>query len=281
MAIDLERELRAAFELEAADPAPRSDLADRVRRRVARRRLIVGFTAALLVIGGTVTAAVTTHTQHEAALSGITTDNGKRLVLPISDVDDLALDGTSLYVTSGDVPDAVLAAYDTQTGDLLRRVRLPALPASLRIGPSGEVWVSFYPSSAGGRSGIWELSPDLSIRYQVDLHDARYRRAAVFDVLPTGPRSILVAADQGFASIHVPALGRHGASTIRWRTLNHGSQQLFTTGLDRLSDRSVLVAFSGDGGASELVRADGSARINPGHGAELAASPEGLWVANA
>ncbi len=121
-----------------------------------------------------------------------------------------------MYVATGDYPDVALAAYDRSTGYLVRRISVPAMPSVLRIGPDGLIWLAFYPGSNGGGDGIWLLSADLTRRSALDLNGNRYRGAATFELLPTGPDAALLATDQGVATVHFPTPGRPGRAALAW-----------------------------------------------------------------
>ena len=127
-------------------------------------------------------------------------------------VDAFAVGGSMLYVATGDVPDATLSAFDRADGQLIRRIRVPALPRALRVGPGGSVWLTFYPDQNGGGTGLWLLSPDLGQRSSLDPRAAG--SIGLSDVLPAGVADALVAGT-GLADLHMPVPGHHGQATLR------------------------------------------------------------------
>jgi hypothetical protein len=121
--------------------------------------------------------------------------------------DALAVGRSMLYVATGDFPDATLSAYSRATGQLIRRIGVPARPAALRVGPGGSVWLTFYPDQDGGGTGLWLLSPDLAQRSS--LSPRAVASIGLSDLLPVGTTDALVAAN-GLADLHMPVPGHHG-----------------------------------------------------------------------
>ena len=121
-------------------------------------------------------------------------------------VDALAVGGSMLYVATEDYPADALSAFSRATGQLVRRVGVPAAPGVLRVGPGGLVWLTFYPGQNGGVGGLWLLSPDLGQRSALSL---RAGSVGPFDVYPVGPSAALVAAN-GLMDVHMPVPGHFG-----------------------------------------------------------------------
>jgi hypothetical protein len=278
MAVDVEQQLTDAFEAASQTVAPASDLASVVRRRVgARRRITGGIGAGLVIILGTLIGIVAT-SGSPARPGRPSTIKPPRLQIPLREVNSMAVGGGALYVASGDHPGGALTAYDDTTGHRIASVRLPARPASVAVGANGSVWVTFYPSNLGGRSGVSEFSPDLSRRATV-MTDNTYLDSGNFDVLPTGRRSALLATDAGVVTLRMPALGNHPPVAATASNASIDRSFVLPTSLARLPHRNVAVLLSNDGGQGRVVRLHGTGGIN-GQGLSMAGSPSGLWVAS-
>jgi len=112
-----------------------------------------------------------------------------------------------LYVATDDYPADALSAFSRASGQLVRRVGVPAAPGVLRVGPGGLVWLTFYPDQNGGAGGLWLLSPDLGQRSALSLRAVR--SVGLSDVFPVGPSAALVAAN-GLMDVHMPVPGHFG-----------------------------------------------------------------------
>lgn len=140
-------------------------------------------------------------------------DHSTRVIIPIAPgqgVQGMALYGPMLYVAtdySGDPPYA-LSAYDTSTGRLIHQVTVPAMPATLRVGPGGGVWLTFYPDQNGGPTATWLLSPNLTQRSSTS-------RTAPTAIVPVSPNSAQVVSQYGLALLRMPSPGQAGHVTLR------------------------------------------------------------------
>ena len=216
MSIEIETALRVAFEEAGQDVTPRPDLAERVRAatRRRRRRLAVACSlAAAVVVSGTAYAAVALGPgRHRPPVAPASHQHEPRVLVRIpagAGVEALAIAGRNLYVATdyaGNPPYA-LSAYDRTTGTLIGRVRVPAMPAALHTGPGGSVWLSFYADQGGGPSETWLLNADLSRRSSYGL--------GPFDLLPTGPRTALLATQYRLTELHMPRPGTAGHAVTR------------------------------------------------------------------
>ena len=118
-------------------------------------------------------------------------------------VQALAVSGNYLYAATdygGDAPYA-LAVYDRATGRRIRQLSVPGMPAALRVGPGGGVWLSFS-------AGVWLLSPDLSRR-------SASGQMGPPDLLPTGPDTALLGTQNGLTLLTMPAPGAAGRPRAR------------------------------------------------------------------
>lgn len=280
MSADIEAELRAAFEHASEWVTPRPDLEFRVRRAARRKRHALAgavvVAAAAAAVGGYLAAApaavprggprpVTGH--HQTGGHFATPGGG----------DAIAVDGRMIYVAAGDHPGAALEAYSRATGHLVRKIGIPALPSALRIGPDGSVWLAFYPDQNGGGTGVWRLSPDLTLRSGINLGTRRYFGAAPFDVLVTSADTAVLGTDHGLAVLQLPAPGQPGQPALHWQRASPAVRQGFPVKLFPLSGR-VAVLWATDNGR-HAISFPGRARpvYRPGPGS-TAAEGNGLWL---
>jgi hypothetical protein len=275
MAIDIEQQLVSAFDAVGRSVEPASGLADTVRRRVHARRRVVGAISASLVIALGAVIGIVAAAGSAGPPGPGTTIGPARLKIPVRAVNAMAVGGGTIYVASGDHPGGVLTAYDGTTGHQLAKARLPARPAAVAVGANGSVWVTFYPSNLGGRSGVSEFSSNLS-RHATVMTDNRYLDSGNFDVLPTGRHRALVATDAGVVTIRMPAFGN---PTVAASASNASVDRslVIPTSLTELPDGNVAVLLSNDGGQGRVVRLHGDGSIT-GQGLTIAGSPNGLWV---
>ena len=103
--------------------------------------------------------------------------------------------------------------------EICTKIGIPAPPSALRIGPDGSVWLAFYPDQNGGGTGVWRLSPNLTVRSGINLGTRRYFRAAPFDVLVTSADTAVLGTDHGLAVLHLPAPGQPGRERAACRGL--------------------------------------------------------------
>lgn len=273
MSAEIDEELRAAFATASEFVQPPGTLADRVRAavRARRRRRTLVATAAVCVAlltttgvaywaAGSQRPAATSHHGHPA-----------RIALHYGDeVTQLAVDGPYLYVVSS--LDETIAAYDRGTGRLVRRVRVPANPSALAVGPGGLVWLAFYADQDGGATGIWLLSPDLA---QLSVGPV----IATSVVVPTSRTTALVPDQYGLYRVRVPAPGAPGRATYALEAGTSLGPPLNTApgswaGL--LDGRVVVQVTDGYGLHSHVVIAAEPSLIY--QGAAFASTGSALWV---
>jgi hypothetical protein len=194
-------------------------------------------------------------------------------------VDALAVGRSMLYVAAGDVPDATLSAFNRTTGQLIHRIRVPAAPVALRVGPGGSVWLTFYPDQNGGGTGLWLLSPDLGHRSSLDPRTVT--RIALADVLPVGRADALVVAN-GLADLHMPDPGRRGHATIRQASAiradhGYGGAVEFA----RLAGRVAMLQEDVHQNVRVVLAGLHSPVFDPGAGVDIhamASGGTGLWI---
>ena len=143
---------------------------------------------------------------HHASSSSRSAPHPAWAINTLDGVDALAVGGSMLYVATDDYPADALSAFSRATGQLVRRVGVPAAPGVLRVGPRGLVWLTFYPGQNGGAGGLWLLSPDLGQRSALSLRAGSVGQS---DVYPVGPSAALVAAN-GLMDVHMPVPGHFG-----------------------------------------------------------------------
>jgi len=285
----IEAELRDSLACASESIMPRADLADRVRRASRRRRrMLTGvITAGLatVVAGSLIAIYGTGHGQrHPAANHHGQRRGGANIVVGYDGPDHIAADGRWIYVTAGDGnPGSVMFAYDRATGRLVRSIGIPAAASSLQVGPGGLVWLSFYPDSNGGGTGVWLLSPDLKARSGVNLGTRRYHGAAPFDVLLTGANTAVLATDYGLATLRLPSPGQPGAAALRWLPRIPGSRRIQGLPVQVAAFAGRLAVMLESDGGQELISFAGSrsAEFIPKSADALgsvAASASGLWT---
>ena len=173
-------------------------------RRPPRWVWAVAGVAAVAVLAGVVVAHGGPH--HASSFSR-STPHPAWAINTLDGVDALAVGGSMLYVATDDYPADALSAFSRASGQLVRRVGVPAAPGVLRVGPGGLVWLTFYPDQNGGVGGLWLLSPDLGQRSALSLRAVR--SVGLSDVFPVGPSAALVAAN-GLMDVHMPVPGHFG-----------------------------------------------------------------------
>lgn len=239
-----------------------NSLSRRHRQQLRRRGVAVVLVAAT-VLALIVVPLAHLHLIHSGS-AGTATDHGPkkppaprvpgRVVIPIDPgqgVQGMALYGSILYVAtdySGDPPYA-LSAYDASSGRLIHQVTVPAMPAALRVGPGGRVWLTFYPDENGGPSATWLLSPDLTQRSSTS-------RTAPTAIVPVSPTSAQVVSQYGLALLQMPSPGQQGPVTLRSESHTSIGEPLDTSpGYSAfLLDGHVVVAVTnGYGYHSHLV----------------------------
>jgi len=250
MMAELEELLTEALRDLAAEAPRLPPLSPRSRRRIRTGRagvIVAGVVVAAGICAGLITGAqVLNRAVHSrppnspgpARTWAINTSGG---------FDALAVGGSMLYVATGDYPDATLSAFNRATGQLIRRVHVPAVPVALRVGPGGSVWLTFYPDQNGGSTGLWLLSPDLSRRSSLNPRAAR--SIGLSDVLPVGLADALVAAN-GLVDLQMPVPGQPGQAAFH--------------------QVSALPTDHGYGGAIELARLAGRIAVLEGDDAHPA-----------
>jgi hypothetical protein len=189
---------------------PPADLAERARtaNRARRRRLAAGIAAvtalALLAVGGGYLLA-----KPRQPASTANHDRPRLLItVPANyQVQQLAVSGQYLYVLTvvEDSPYA-LSAYDRLTGKLISRVGIPADPSAMAIGPTGLVWLAFYPDQSGGPTAIRLLSPDL-------LMHSTLVGIQTSTILPIGRSTAWIPTQYGLLHVHLPAPGQPGRAS--------------------------------------------------------------------
>ena len=284
MSIEIEAALRIAFREAGQDVTPRPDLADRVRAatRHRRRRLAIACSlgVAVIVSGGGYAAVALGPGQHRPPAGVTGRHGGPRTLVRIpagAGVQALAVAGRDLYVTTdyaGDPPYA-LSAYDRVTGGLTGRVRIPSMPAALRTGPGGSVWLSFYPDQNGGPSGTWLLNADLS-------RHSSYRLGA-FDLLPTGPDTALLSTTQyHLTELRMPPPGTAGHAAARADPSGAVNGRFAVVGLTAIDGHVAARVINGAGLHSHLVIA-GKPQVTYGGGNSsvvgyVIAEDRGIWA---
>jgi hypothetical protein len=173
-------------------------------RRPPRWVWAVAGVAAVAVLAGVVVAR---GGPHHASSSSRSNPHPAWAINALDGVDALAVGGSMLYVATDDYPADAVSAFSRATGQLVRRVGVPAAPGVLRVGPGGLVWLTFYPDQNGGAAGLWLLSPDLGQRSALRLRAVR--SVGQSDVYPVGPSAALVAAN-GLMDVHMPVPGHFG-----------------------------------------------------------------------
>jgi hypothetical protein len=281
MSSDLEVRLREAFEIMSEGVRPPAGLAGRVQIAARRRRR----SAIRALAAGTVAVAVAVPIAIAARHTAVPRVRANRgpAVLSISvpfGYDAVAVGGPMLYIAAGDAPNAALSAYNRVTGQLIRRIRVPALPSALAVGPDGMVWLTFSPDQHGGGTGLWLLSPDLGQRASAGLGIVTTLDLA--GLLPTGPTTALVGGPGGLDELRMPSPGQHEAASLQHMAnvrVDHGLGGGYPTA--RLAGRIVLLQED-DVGHMRIVLAGPHAPAFEQPAADIvdmAAEGGGLWVA--
>jgi hypothetical protein len=283
MSTEIEAALRAAFEEAGEDVTPRRDLADRVRAATRRRRrriaVACSLAAAVAVSASAYAAVALGPDQHRPPVAPTGRHHGPRVLVRIpagAGVQALAIAGRYLYAATdyaGNPPYA-LSAYDRVTGALIGRVRVPAMPASLHTGPGGTVWLSFYADQGGGPSETWLLTADLS-------RHSSYRLGPV-DLLPTGPRTALLATQYRLTELHMPFPGTPGHAVARADPSGAINGRFAVFSLTAIDGRVAAGVIDGAGRYSHVVIA-GRPRVTYGGGDSslvgyITAQDHGIWA---
>jgi len=193
-------------------------------------------------------------------------------------VEALAVGGSMLYVATEDYPADALSAFSRATGQLVRRVGVPAVPGVLRVGPGGLVWLTFYPGQNGGAGGLWLLSPDLGQRSALSLRAGSVGQS---DVYPVGPSAALVAAN-GLMDVHMPVPGHFGQSAVhRVSALptDHGYDG--AAGFARLAGRIAVLQNNNTGHYRIVLAGLGRPAFESGSGVSInsmASDGTSLWI---
>ena len=279
MSTGFDQELKAAFETASDFVMAPAALADRVRagaRRRRRRALAVtaAASAVLLAIAGTAYAAVS---QDRGATAVTAAGRSPKTLATVAyPVTQLAVGGRYLYVLGGE--DALLTAYDRDTGKLVRRVTLPSVASALAVGPGGLVWVSYSPDQGSGPAGIWLMTPDL-----------RRRSADPGVVAPaivvTGRTSARVPGQGGLLRVHIPAPGEPGRASQQLEPgTSLGPDARAPSGIpaEQLGGREAVLVTTGSATDGHVVIA-GSPALRYGGTpdtriADMTSTGNALWV---
>lgn len=283
MSTEIEAALRAAFEEAGQEVAPRPDLAERVRAATRRRRRRIAVAcslAAAVVVSASAYAAVALGPdQHRPPVAPPSHHHQPRALVRIpagAGVQALAIAGRDLYVATdyaGNPPYA-LSAYNRVTGALIGRVRIPAMPAALHTGPGGSVWLAFYPDQNAGPSATWLLTTDLS-------RHSTYGDA-LFDLLPTGRETALLATQYGLTQLRMPVPGTAGHAVARKDPSEKIDGRFAVVSLTAIDGRVAARVIDGYGRFSHLVIA-GRPRMRFGGGdstqvGSMTTEERGIWA---
>ncbi len=287
MSRDLEADLRAAFDAASESVNPRPDLADLVRQS-ARRRGAAAAASAFAAIAIGVAAVYLTSGSWTSQRQAPRPTAGRHLPAPRlvprtkitlatgEEVAALAAGGQYLYLAtdySGNPPYA-LSAYDRVTGRLIRRVSVPAEPAALHVGPGGSVWLTFYADQAGGPSGTWLLSADLSRRSASQLGST--------DVLPTSPDTAELAWQRALVRLTMPPPGTLGRVAGHADPAEKLDGRLAVDTLTGVAGRIAALVTNGYGFHGHVVIAGQPGLTFAGgpdqQARSFAAEANGLWV---
>lgn len=209
---DLDDLLAGALRDLAAEAPPLPPLSPRARRRIRVGRAGAVLVTAVVVAGICAGLVAGVQALYRAAHSQPSPSHPGWTATKFGEVDGLAVGESTLYVAAGDFPHATLSAFDRVTGRLIRRIGVPGHPGALHVGPGGLVWLTFGADTAGARSGLWLLSPDLSQRST--LGPRAVSSIDLSDVLPIGPADAVVVY-HGLAGLHLPPPGQQGRATLR------------------------------------------------------------------
>ncbi|HEY5987307.1 MAG TPA: hypothetical protein VIV12_13175 [Streptosporangiaceae bacterium] len=279
---ELDKLLTEALHDLAAEAPQLPPLSPRARRRIRAGRAGTILASVVVVAGLVAGLVIGALALNRAALSqppnsprphpawAINTSGG---------VDAMAVGTSMLYVATGDLPDATLSAYSRTTGQLIHRIRVPARPVALRVGPGGSVWLTFYPDQNGGGTGLWLLSPDLGQRSSLNPRAAR--SIGLSDLLPVGTADALVAAE-GLADLHMPVPGHHGHATFHQVSAmpadhGYGGAVIFA----RLAGRVAVLQENKIQDYRIVVAGPHGPVFDPGPGVNInsmAGGGNGLWI---
>jgi hypothetical protein len=203
-----------------------------------------------------------------------------RLTIPVpygAGVQALATAGPYLYLATdyaGAAPYA-LTAFNRVSGRLVRQVGVPSMPAALRTGPGGSVWLTFSPDQGGGPAGIWLLNADLTRR-------SAYDKLGPPDLLPTSPDTALLATQYGLTMLRMPPPGAPGHATARADPAAAISGRLAVDALTPIGGRVAAQVTNGYGLHSQVVIAGQPGRSYGGSPDRqvgyLTAEDNGLWA---
>lgn len=281
MSNDLQARVREALEAMSESVLPPPDLAHRVRSAARRRRRLESSAMTVGIALVALAAALTVGSARHGPGRTISPNHGPRVLdLPVSGgTTGLAVRGRFLYVGGGDYPSSLLSVYDRTTGQLIRRVNVPALISTLTVGPDGMVWLTFSPDASGGGTGLWVLNADLSkrssagdpIAYEIDLSA----------LLPTSPTTALVTGPGGLDELRLPAPGQPGVASLRRvSSLRMDHQFGGMAGAAPLGGGTAVLQQR-DTGGSRIVLAGTGTEYQP-RGVDIVAmlgQAGGLWVA--
>ena len=251
-------------------------------RRPPRWVWAVAGVAAVAVLAGVVVAHGGPHHAAAAASSSsssLSAPHPAWAINSLDGVDALAVGGSMLYVATDDYPADALSAFSRATGQLVRRVGVPAAPGVLRVGPGGLVWLTFYPDQNGGVGGLWLLSPDLGQRSALSLRAAR--SVGQSDVFPVGPSAALVAAN-GLMDVHLPVPGHFGQWAVH-RVLALPTDHGYDGAVEfaRLAGRIAVLQNNNTGHYRIVLAGLGRPAFDSGSGVSInsmASDGTSLWI---
>jgi len=215
-------------------PAPRRKLA---ATATAVSVLAAACVAGVLVIGRS--APSHPAPDHDTATS--------RVVVRLAAYEDImamAASGPYLYLATDSFggPPYAIAAYSGATGRLIRRVTIPAEPATVAVGPGHSVWLTLSPNQWGGPCGTWLFAAGLDRRSSASLCSV---------VLPTGPTTALTGdvLPGWVGTLALPPPGQPGRATVE------PSAKIGNWAVDSLARVGSYVAafLSNDTGDGHLV----------------------------
>jgi hypothetical protein len=275
----LEEQLRTEFEQASDFIQARPDLASQVRASARRRRrtriaMLAAATAAILTAAGSGVLQANSPARHRGRPE-TAVPHRHPIRIPAAYSIQMTLRGRHLYVaTQG--PDR-LAAYDLETGKLIRRIMLPGGVATLTVGPGGLVWLGFGPVSLVKPASVWLLSADLRRRSLGSVTDAR-------TIMPTGRTTAWTVSPRGLVALALPNPGNPGLGTQR---LEPGTSlgprtNVEVAGPAQPLGSSVAVEVSGKAQTGGLVIA-GHAAVRFGGGKQtqiyrMTSSGDSLWA---
>jgi len=201
---------------ELAEEAPAlRPLSPIVRQRVreGRRRTVAATVAAVVGICAAGAATIVGVSHVTASRQPSSPGPARSWAIDASGgVDAVAAGPKTLYVATGDYPNARLSAYNLATGTLIRSIRVPAATSELQVGPGGSVWVAFYPDQNGGGTGVWLLTPDL--RQRSSAGTSVVERIGLVDLVPIG-RSWAAVVSRSLSVLTLPSPGEPGSVKLQ------------------------------------------------------------------